>query len=99
MALTSQQQSDLDFQNAVGAAHAEREAVGEARRQANQLALETERASQQAAQQAKQAKLEAIRLAKEVLVENARSKSLDERDVTAADITAYAATLVAYVNA
>ena len=99
MALTTQQQSDLDYQNAVSAAHAEREATGEARRQTNQLALEADRASHQAAQQAKQAKLEAVRLAKEVLIENARSKSVDERDVTAANITAFAATLVAYVNA
>jgi len=99
MALTSQQQSDLDYQNAVGVANAEREAAGETRRHANQLAIETDRENQLAAQQAKQAKLEAVRLAKEVLIENARSKSVDERDVTAADITAYAATLVAYVNA
>ena len=60
----------------------------EATRHANQLALQT-----------KQAKLEAVRLAKETLLENARSKPVGERDVTAADVTAFADTLVAYVTA
>jgi len=51
MALTAEQQSDIEYQNAM-----------EAARHANQMAL-----------QAKQAKLEAVRLAKEVLIENART--------------------------
>jgi len=38
-------------------------------------------------------------LAKEVLIENARSKAVDSRDVAAADITAFAQTLVAYIDA
>ena len=60
----------------------------EATRHANQMALQT-----------KQTKLEAIRLAKETLIENARSKPADSREVTAADITAFANTLVAAINA
>ena len=60
----------------------------EAARHANQMAI-----------QAKQAKLEAVRLAKETLIENARSKPVDARDVTAADITAFAAALEAHINA
>ena len=62
-------------------------------------AIETTRHANQMALQAKQAKLEAVRLAKEVLIENARSKAVDSRDVAAADITAFADTLIAYVNA
>lgn len=62
-------------------------------------AIEATRNSYQTAQQAKQTKLEAIRLAKEVLIENARSKPADSREVTAADITAFANTLVASINA
>ena len=62
-------------------------------------AMETSRHVNQMALQAKQAKLEAVRLAKEVLIENARSKAVDSRDVAAADITAFADTLIAYVNA
>jgi hypothetical protein len=77
MALTAEQQSQVDVSNAI-----------ESTRHANQMAL-----------QAKQAKLEAVRLAKEVLIENARSKAVDSRDVAAADITAFAGTLVAYIDA
>ena len=77
MALTTEQQDQIDMQVAV-----------ENARYANQLAL-----------QDKQAKLEAVRLAKEVLVENARSKAVDSRDVAAADITAFAETLIAYIDA
>ena len=64
-----------------------------------QMDLEAARHANQMAVQAKQAKLEAVRLAKETLVENARSKPVDTREVTAADITAFAAALEAYVNA
>jgi hypothetical protein len=61
--------------------------AAEAARHANHLAIELKRA-----------KLEAIRMAKETLVENARSKPADSREVTAADITAFAQTLVNYVE-
>ena len=64
-----------------------------------QLDLENARHANQMAAQAKQAKLEAVRLAKETLIENARSKPADSREVTAADITAFAATLEAHINA
>lgn len=43
-------------------------------------------------------KIEMVRLAKEVLIENARSKPVDSRDVSAADIEAFAQTLVTYIN-
>ena len=76
MALTAEQQAQVDIQLAV-----------ENARHANQMAL-----------QAKQAKLEAVRLAKETLIENRRNEPVDAREVTAADITAYATTLVNYVN-
>ena len=76
MALTVEQQAQVDIQNAT-----------EAVRHANQLELE-----------ARRAKLEAIRLAKETLIENARSKPVDSRDVSAADIQAFAQTLVSYIN-
>ena len=77
MALTAEQQAQVEMSNAT-----------EAARHANQMAL-----------QSKQAKLEAVRVAKEVLIENARSKAVDSRDVAAADITAFAGTLVAYIDA
>ena len=64
-----------------------------------QIAIENARHANQLEMQTKQAKLEAIRLAKETLIENARSKPADARDVTAADITAFADALVASINA
>ena len=77
MALTAEQQAQIDIQ----------------------LAVENARNAAQAAMEAKRAKLEAVRLAKETLIENARSKPVESRDVTAADITAFAQALVAYVEA
>jgi hypothetical protein len=64
-----------------------------------QMDLENARHANQMALQAKQAKLEAVRLAKETLLENARSKPVDARDVSAADITAFAAAIEAHINA
>ena len=73
----------------------------QARHQSNLAIVQAQSAAQaaQAAVEAKRVKLEAVRLAKETLIENARSKPVDARDVTAADITAFAQALVAYVDA
>lgn len=76
MALTPEQQSQVDLQNAM-----------EAGRRAHELALEQRRA-----------RLESVRLAKETLIENARSKPVDYRDVSAADITAFASALETYIG-
>lgn len=64
-----------------------------------QIAVENARHANQMAMQAKQAKLEAVRLAKETLIENRRNMPVDQREVAAADITAFAQTLVSYVDA
>lgn len=87
MALTADQQSQLDFQNAMNASNAQVQLELEQLRQTNILAAE-----------AKRAKLEAIRLAKETLIENRRNQPVDAREVTAADITTFANTLVSYIN-
>ena len=77
MALTAEQQAQVDVA----------------------IAIETSRATQQAVADARRTKLEIVRLAKEVLVENRRNLPADQRQVTTADITSYADTLIAYVNA
>jgi hypothetical protein len=64
-----------------------------------QISLENARHANLLALELKRAKLEAIRMAKETLLENARSKPVDSRDVTAAEITAFAQALVEYVEA
>jgi hypothetical protein len=76
MAITAEQQADVDFQEA-----------REAGNRAHQLAMEQLRI-----------KMEAVRLAKETLLENDRSKPADERGVTASDITTFAAALNTYIN-
>ena len=61
-------------------------------------AMEQPRREHEMALEARRAKLEAVRLAQQTLIENRRNQPVDAREVTAADITAYAATLVNYVN-
>jgi galactokinase len=64
-----------------------------------QNATENNRAANQAAAEAKRAKLEALRIAKEVLVENRRTKTAAEAvDIDNADVTNFAAALTAFVN-
>lgn len=87
MALTPEQQAQVDVQIAI-----------EAERNKNQLAFEAVQQANRLEAQAKQTRLEAVRMAKETLLENARSKPVDSRDVSAADITAFASALTTYVN-
>lgn len=77
MALTAEQQAEVDKQNAT----------------------EDNRAANQAAADAKRAKLETLRIAKEVLVENRRTKiAAEATDIDDADVTNFAAALTAFVN-
>lgn len=76
MALTPEQQAQIEFQDAI-----------ESSRRAHEIAMDRRRS-----------RLEAIRLAKETLIENARSKPVDSRDITAEDITGFATQLDTYVN-
>ena len=50
------------------------------------------------AQSAANVKMEAIRLARDILMENDRNKPVGERGLTAADITAFAQSIEQYVN-
>ena len=64
-----------------------------------QNAMEDHRASLQAINSAKAQKMKALRLAKEILVENRRTKSAAEAvDIGDADVTNFAAALTAFVN-
>lgn len=63
-----------------------------------QLALQDSQLAKQSELEARRTRLEAVRLAKETLIENARSKPADSRAVTADDIQAFAQTLVSYIN-
>lgn len=77
MALTAEQQSQVDLNNAI----------------------EDNRAANQAAQEAKRTKLEMVRMAKDVLVENRRTQAAaDATDITASAITTLATDLTAFVE-
>lgn len=77
MALTAEQQSQIDMN----------------------AAMEANRAATQAAQEAARAKLEAVRMAKDILVENRRTKPAAEAsDITAAAVTTMADELAGYIN-
>ena len=56
-------------------------------RQTNLLEIENRRA-----------KLDMVRLARDTLIENSRSKPVDSRDVSAEDIKNYAQSLMNYIN-
>ena len=73
MALTAEQQAEVDFNEAIRAGDRE--------------------------QEAKRIKLDALRMAKEILVENRRTQSAAEAtDITAAAIQTIADSLTTYVN-
>lgn len=76
MALTTEQQDQIDFQNAMDSGRRDHEVAMEQRR----------------------ARLETVRLAKETLIEAARSKPVDQRDISAADIVSFATTLENHIN-
>jgi hypothetical protein len=77
MALTAEQQSQVDISNAI----------------------ENNRASNLSAQEAKRAKLEMVRMAKDILVENRRTQAAaDAVDITASAVTALATDLTAFVE-
>ena len=69
-------------------AQIEMQRANEAARQAHELAME-----------ARRAKLELLRMAKEIVVENARNKPVDEAGVTAAEIAAFAEELATQFDA
>lgn len=63
-----------------------------------QIELEEIRQSHAVAFDARRIKVEAIRLAKEVLTENSRNKPADESGISAEDIISFADKLANYVN-
>jgi len=64
-----------------------------------QSAIENNRAANQAAAEAKRTKLEMVRMAKEILVENRRTQAAaDATDITASAVTALATDLNTFVN-
>ncbi len=64
-----------------------------------QNAIEDNRSVNQASQEAKRAKLETLRMAKEILVENRRTQAAsDASDITSSAVTTLAGELDTFVN-
>ena len=87
MALTPEQQANVEIQIAVDNA-----------RHNNLVALEERRSRNEAENESKRRKLESVRMAKDVLLENSRSKPVDSREVTVDDIISFAQTIENYVK-
>ena len=85
MALTAEQQSQIELSLAIS----QQQISAENARHANQMELQAANAAIAAAS----AKLETLRIAQVTLIENSRSKPADQREVTAANIIAFASTL------
>lgn len=77
MALTPEQQAQVDLQAAITAAQI----------------------NANAAESAKARKLQCLNIAHTVLLENKRNLPVEQRQITAAEITAFAAALEAHINA
>jgi hypothetical protein len=63
-----------------------------------QMELEESRRNQERLMEIRRTKLEMIRVATGTLESNAKSKPVDERDITALDITKFADELIQYIN-
>lgn len=64
-----------------------------------QLDLEHLRNTNQLRAENNRNRLEAVRLAKEILVENARNKPVEESTVSVDDVITFADKLITYINA
>jgi hypothetical protein len=87
MPLTEEQQNNIEYSIATGQVNYNFNANVEILRQTHMIEIEQKRA-----------RLEAGRLAKETLIEVARSKPVDERNVDANAITSFANILVEYID-
>ena len=96
MALTAEQQAEIQLEIDKQKFRLDAEiTAGIAAKEAQRDAA---RRSQDIANEQRRNKMELVRLAKEVLIENNRSKPVDSRDLSADDITAYAQSLLIYVE-
>jgi hypothetical protein len=87
MAMTDEQQSQLEFAIATQKAQAEVIAAAEADRREYEVAAEQRRI-----------RLEMVRTARETLIENKRNLPVSERQITEDEVIAYAETLINFIN-
>lgn len=98
MALTPEQVAEIEIQEAREAGRRAHELTLEATRHTNNLAAIAATGASQVSVLNMQAKIEAIRLAKEILIENARIMPVDERGIKTSDVTNFANSLIDYIK-
>ena len=86
MALTPEQEAQIEFQTASSAASNEAQRQLDVDRRTHELELESRRA-----------RLELLKTAKEVLIENKRNLPVSEREVSDSDITTFATSLESFL--
>jgi hypothetical protein len=96
MALTAEQQAEIQLEVDKQVFRLNAEAAADV--YTKEQARETTRRAHEVAMEQRRAKLEAVRLAKETLLENDRNKPTGERGISASDVTTFADALVNYVN-
>jgi len=74
------------------------QAALQATQAASQVELQTAQAAATLLLQSKQAKLAAVQLAQSTLIANRNNQPVDTREISPADITTYAESLVNYIN-
>jgi len=92
------QVSNQNAAAALQSAQAAAQAALQASQSTSQVEIQAAQAAAALALQSKQAKLAAVQLAQSTLIANRNNQPVDAREISAADITAYAESLVAYVN-
>jgi ATP-dependent protease HslVU (ClpYQ) ATPase subunit len=96
MALTAEQQAEIQLE--VDKTKFRLEAELAAGISAKEVQRDAALRSRDIANEQKRNRMELVRIAKEVLVENNRSKPVDSRDLLANDITDYAQSLIDFVE-
>jgi hypothetical protein len=92
------QVSNQNAAAALQSAQAAAQAALQASQAASQADIQAAQAAASLALHAKQAKLSAVQIAQTTLIANRNNQPVEAREISAADITAYAESLVAYVN-
>lgn len=92
------QVSNQNAAAALQSAQAAAQAALQASQAASQADIQAAQAAASLALHAKQAKWSAVQIAQTTLIANRNNQPVEAREISAADITAYAESLVAYVN-
>jgi len=98
MALTPEQQEYVDTQAALALATSDAQRTMEIERRQHDIDTEVRRREHDIKTEERRSRLELVRAAKEVLIENKRNLPVSDREVTDADIITFASALETFIN-